>query len=123
MIADGNVWAHEGNASRDTELYHSVGGRTDLAVYEILYGLHPGVVKTLSKSMFKSKEHCYQISIVARFPFAKISVEVVVLGDYRQSALDFYSPVLHSPTESIPPKSQLTCTKLSNIHPTLENVS
>ena len=40
-----------------------------------------------------------------------------MLGDYRQNALDFYSLVLHSPIESTSLKSQLTCTKLSNIHP------
>jgi hypothetical protein len=51
LIGDGNVWAHEGNASRDAELYDSVGGRTDVAIYETLYGLHPAVVKTLSKSV------------------------------------------------------------------------
>jgi hypothetical protein len=51
------VWAHEGDASRDAELYDSVGGRTNVAIYETLYGLHPAVVKTLSKSVFKSKEH------------------------------------------------------------------
>ena len=28
LIADGNVWAQEGNASRDADLYQSLGGRT-----------------------------------------------------------------------------------------------
>lgn len=55
LIADGNVWAHEGNGSRDADLYQSLGGRTDFSTYEALYGLHPSVVRDISKLIFEAK--------------------------------------------------------------------
>jgi hypothetical protein len=55
LIADGKVWAHKGNASRDADLYQSVGGRTDFSTYKALYGLHPAVVREISKLIFEAK--------------------------------------------------------------------
>ena len=54
LIASGNLWAHEGNASRDADLYQSVGGRTDFATYKELYGLHPWMAREISMLIFES---------------------------------------------------------------------
>jgi hypothetical protein len=55
FIANGNVWAHEGNASHNADLYQSLGGRTDFSTYKALYGLHPSVARDISKLIFEAK--------------------------------------------------------------------
>jgi len=47
FIASGNRFAHSGNCKRDAELY-TAGGRTDIDVYILLYGLHPGIVNMMT---------------------------------------------------------------------------
>lgn len=55
LIANGDICTHEGNASRDAALYQSLGRRTDFSTYKALYGLHPAVVRELSRSIFEAK--------------------------------------------------------------------
>jgi hypothetical protein len=31
LVEEGNAWAHEGNASRDADLYESIGGRINFS--------------------------------------------------------------------------------------------
>jgi len=55
LVATGNVWAYEGNASRDADLYQLLGRRTDFSTYKALYGLHHSVARDIGELRFETK--------------------------------------------------------------------
>lgn len=48
IIAEGNGWAHGGDAIVDAELYQGMGGRRDPIAFKKLYGMSPGDVRMIS---------------------------------------------------------------------------
>ena len=44
IIAEGNGWAHGGDAIADAELYQGLAGRRDYNAFKKLYGMHPSIV-------------------------------------------------------------------------------
>lgn len=49
IIPGGNMWAHNGGAIVDAELYDGPGGRQDVSAYRKLYGFDPlGVLSVVS---------------------------------------------------------------------------
>ena len=52
LIRKGSNLVHGGDAKRDADLYET-GGRQDYGVYEMLYGFHPSVVKSIRKFLVK----------------------------------------------------------------------
>ncbi|KAA8908829.1 hypothetical protein FN846DRAFT_944352 [Sphaerosporella brunnea] len=47
IIAEGNGWAHGGDAVVDALLYTGTGGRRDFKAFEKLYGLPPHIVQSI----------------------------------------------------------------------------
>ncbi|KAF8249396.1 hypothetical protein K440DRAFT_622050 [Wilcoxina mikolae CBS 423.85] len=48
IIAEGNGWAHGGDAVVDAQLYQGMGGRRDTKAFEELYGMSPGEVQMIA---------------------------------------------------------------------------
>jgi len=48
IIAEGNGWAHGGDAVADAQLYKGATRRSDICDFELLYGLPPSIVADLS---------------------------------------------------------------------------
>lgn len=49
IIAEGNGWAHGGDAVVDAQLYQGMDGRRDTKAFKKLYGMSPGDVRMISK--------------------------------------------------------------------------
>jgi len=62
IIAEGNGWAHGGDAVVDAQLYKSETreGRRDFYAYNKLYGIHPLTVSVISKSI--NPHYLYSLS-------------------------------------------------------------
>jgi hypothetical protein len=52
FINSGNIDAHGGNARFDATLY-SPGGRTDVAVFQQLYGVHPSIIQYVHENVLR----------------------------------------------------------------------
>src|SRR5438046_10500864 len=81
-----------GDAAVDAELYRGSGRRSDHSVYEKLYGLHPGIVLTISKS-FATPPKLFKLTCLDHKPTIAIlnTHASITTSKYKVGSNKFYA--------------------------------